>query len=294
MSNIPSKSGPPQSGLRDWIKSRTSIKGEAWKFAEVFFSSFVVAGPLTRVPGVETIIKRLALMTDKHPSAGFSIPFNVDLADRGEKVTLPVDLAKQAIREASFRALINKCACRHTFDCKAYPHEFGCMFLGAGARVVVENGIAHEATVEECLAHVDKAAALGLAAGAFWVEVEQYVWGFKDKDRERHLELCFCCSCCCGAFKFEKSAKGRTKHILHKSMGWRCTVGESCTQCGACIEKCPRLLISRGTSRVVIDDECAGCGMCLEACKSGALRVVQVESMRDKLTDYFDGLQLKL
>lgn len=280
--------------LRDWVKARTSIKGKAWGFAEVFFKTLVKAAPYTRFRLLEALIERVALMTDDHPSAGFQIPLNVDVSDRGEQVTVPIDLMKQTARDASFRAIINECVCRHTFDCKAYPHDMGCMFLGEGARIVMANGIAREVTAEEACAHIDRAAAMGLAGGAFWIEVEQYVWGFKDEDRDKHLEYCFCCPCCCGAFKYEVSAAGRTKHLLHRSVGWRCAVGEACNGCGTCAPKCPRKLITTGATAAVIDPECTGCGICVSACPSGALRVVQVAPMKEKLTEYFEGLELKL
>jgi len=278
--------------FRDWIKKKTSIKGKNWGFARVFFKTLVLAGPLTRIKILDAIIKRVALLTDDHPSAGFQIPLNVDI--RGKYVTVPIDLMKQTVRNASFLAIINECVCRHTFDCKAYPHDMGCMFLGAGARVVVANGIAREVTIDEACAHIDRAAAMGLAAGAFWVEIEQYVWGFKDADRERHLEYCFCCPCCCGAFQFEAKAAGRTKHLLHKSIGWQCTVDEKCKNCGKCVSKCPRKLITKGLNRAVIDSECAGCGICISSCPNGARHIVQVAPMKEKLTDYFEGLDLKL
>jgi NAD-dependent dihydropyrimidine dehydrogenase PreA subunit len=281
-------------GLQDWVKSNTSIKGKKWRFAEIFFTALVMAGPLTKSRVLDAIIKRVALMTDKHPSAGFSVPLNIDLSDSCEQVTVPIDLMKQTARNASFVAVINECVCRHTFNCVTYPHDLGCMFLGEGARVTVANGIAREVTAEEACAHIDKAASLGLAGGAFWVEVEQYVWGFKDEDREKHLEFCFCCPCCCGAFKYEINAHGRTKHLLHKSIGWRCTVNDDCQNCGSCLEACPRQLIRLGDDRAIIDDECSGCGICVSNCPAGALSVAQVGPMKSNLVDYFEGLNLKL
>jgi Pyruvate/2-oxoacid:ferredoxin oxidoreductase delta subunit len=280
--------------LNDWVKARTSIKGARWGFARVFFRTLVWASRLTRIGVLDGLLQKVGLMTEDHPSAGFQIPLNVVIGKSGRHVVVPIDLMKQTAREATFRAIINECVCRHTFGCEHYPTNLGCLFLGAGARVVVQNGIGSEATADEACAHIDRAASLGLAGGAFFVEIEQYVWGFKDEDREKHLEYCFCCPCCCGAFKYEIAATGRTRHLLHQSVGWRCVVGEDCTACWECVPKCPRRLISPGAHRAEVDPACAGCGICVSACPCGALRVEQVAPMKPRLTDYFEGLELKL
>ncbi|MGV8083118.1 MAG: DUF362 domain-containing protein [Coriobacteriia bacterium] len=284
----------PRLGLRDWLKRHTAVTSDSVLFGELFFKAIVMAAPFTRVKPLDALIQRVALMTPKHHTAGYSIPLNLDLADKVHPVVLPVELMKKTVAEATYRAIFNECMCRHTFECHDYPHDLGCLFLGDGARVSVQNGVAHEATVEECCEHIDRAAELGLAGHAFWVEIEEFVWGVPDANMQNYLEICFCCPCCCAAFRYEQKAYGHTKTILHKSAGWVCEVGEGCAKCGACVSACPRNLITMGDDAAVIAEECSGCGLCAPACPNGVLQLQQKAEMKENLTEYFEGLGLKI
>lgn len=284
----------PVLGFRDWVKRRTAVSSGSVKFGEIFFKTIVMAAPLTRFKPLDALIQNVALMTKKHHTAGYSIPLNVTLANNIEPVVLPVDVMKKTVAEARYRAVFKECMCRHTFDCHDYPHDLGCLFLGDGARASVANGVAREVTVEECYAHIDRAASLGLAGHAFWVEVEEYVWGVPDQYMQNYLEICFCCPCCCAAFRFEQKAHGHTKSILHHSAGWVCTAGDECVNCGSCVSACPRLLITTNETHAVIADECSGCGLCVAACPNGALRLEQKHAMKENLTEYFDGLGMEI
>ncbi len=294
MEGQPYKPRRPLLGIRDAIKRRTAVKAGSWKFGEVFFRTIVASAPFTRYRPLDAIIKRVALMGGSHHTAGFSVPLNVDLADGVAPVTLPIELMRQTVRDASYRAIMSQCLCRRTFDCHDYPHDVGCLFLGDAARACVANGVAREAGIEECFAHIDKAASLGLAGHAFWVEVEEFVWGFQDQRMQQFLEICFCCPCCCAAFRYEEQAWGETRHILHKSIGWTCIVGEDCKACGDCVKTCPRHLITVGPDRAVVDSDCSGCGLCIDICATGALHLEQQATTKPRLVDYFDGLDLRI
>ena len=284
----------PGLGIKNWLKRRTAVKSNSMWFGEVFFKAIVASPPFTRFRPLDILIQKVALLSKKHHTAGYSIPLNVDVADKIRPVTLPVDVMKKTVAEASYRALLYECLCRRTFKCKDYPRDLGCLFLGEAAKICVANGIAREATVEECNAHIDRAAKLGLAGHSFWVEVEEYVWGIQDKNMQNYLELCFCCPCCCAAFRFEQKAHGHTKTVLHHSAGWVCTVGKECVNCGACVKACPRLLITQGSTSAVIAAECSGCGICINSCPQGAHRLEQKTEMKKNLADYFVGVGLKI
>lgn len=51
---------------------------------------------------------------------------------------------------------MDSCLCRSSNDCKDYPHDLGCIFLGPTTKKI-PRAICHEATVDEALDHVDKA-----------------------------------------------------------------------------------------------------------------------------------------
>lgn len=279
-------------GINNWLKRRTAKTSEAQNFGKMFFKTILFAAPYTKIPLVGDAILKVARMSEKDHTAGYTLPLNVDLANRIDQSTLPIDLMKKAVEESSYRAIIKTCMCRETFTCKDYPRDLGCLFIGRGAHSVVNNGIATVATVEECYAHIDKAASLGLAGKAFWVEAEEYVWGVKDQDIQNFLEICFCCPCCCAAFNFDRNAN-RTSLTL--PTGWIAIVEDTCVKCGACIKSCPTNLITLGETKVSIDEKCSGCGLCIDACaKQKSLKLTQKEAMKEDVKDYFDGLNLVL
>lgn len=278
-------------GINNWLKRRTAKTADAQNFGRMFFKTVLFVAPYTKIPILGDAILNIAYMADRHHTAGYSLPLNVDLSNKIEQSALPIELMKKVVKESSTRAIINTCMCRETFKCHDYPVDLGCLFIGKGAKTVVDNGIAHEATVEECYAHIDKAASLGLAGKAFWVEVEEYVWGIKDEDMQSFLEICFCCPCCCAAFTFDRKS-GRS--ALNQSVGWKATVADTCNLCGACIKACPTDNLSLGTSKVVVNSKCSGCGICINACKQKALCLQQKQVLKEDVKDYFEGLDLKL
>ena len=281
-------------GIRNWIKRRTAKTSERRWFAVLFFNAILRAAPFTKIPLLDFLIRRVALLSDRHHTAGYTIPINVDLSDLGEEVTLPVELMRKSVRESTCRVLLDECVCRDVFHCKDYPVDLGCIFLGKAAMTLVDSGIGHEATVEECIAHIDRAAELGLPGKAYWVEIEEFVWGFKDQEMTQFLELCFCCPCCCGALKFDRLAGDGARKVLNRSIGWTSVVQDSCVGCGACIEACPRNLIRESENRVEIDSLCSGCGTCVNACSHKALKLEQKQAIKKDLLEYFEGLDLEV
>ena len=206
----------------------------------------------------------------------------------------PLELVREAIRESEYRVIMNGCICREMDDCRDYPHNIGCMFLGRTAKACVEHGSGHEASVEECLEHVDKAVAAGLSVGTYWVEFEQYAWGFQDETFPDFIAFCFCCPCCCHAIKFENLAGGEMKHIMYQSSGYHCEPVEyKCIGCGNCIPHCPRGFLKLHNGVISVDENCAGCGLCLDACGQGVLHVVQYRETKEHLKDYFEKLDAK-
>lgn len=289
-------------GFRDWLKRRTAVTEKRTWFGKLFFRAIVAAAPLTKWRPTDKIMKHVAMMGDGHHTAGFSIPsrvdVNIDLSKQaqGRTVHPPIELIRKTLEEAQYRAIMKECLCRVTFKCDDYPRDLGCLFVGKAAQSCVKSGIAKEATLEECNAHVDRAIALGLAPSAYWVEVEEFVWGFKNEDIPHFMEFCFCCDCCCAAVQFHQRAGGELQKVLQQNVGWQCQViTESCTGCEACVPKCPFGYLGKDSRGVMqVDSACIGCGRCLDACSSKALHVVQTGETKEKLTDYFANLHLKL
>lgn len=314
-------------GFNDWLKNKTAARPEDDRFAQFFFRAIIAAAPLTKFAPTDALIKKVARLGNKSNTKGISVPLWVngekpsfgpgnpamktsrDSSQRAPKsvhIELnkplyrdvhpahpPYEMLKETVSRASYRALMNECLCRKIQGCEDYPLDLGCLFIGPAAQACVERGIAREAGLEECLAHIDRAREAGLSAVAYFVEVEEYAWGFRDADMPNFMEICFCCPCCCSAVRFEKRAGGELKRILHQGSGWSCVVDESkCTGCASCMDMCPRqrLNFEEKSGRPVVHPSCAGCGQCLKFCPSDALSVVQTGKTKERIEDYFEKL----
>jgi NAD-dependent dihydropyrimidine dehydrogenase PreA subunit len=226
---------------------------------------------------------------------GRYIPMDVTPFSTVEQVKPPTEMLHEAVEDATFLAIMHECLCRKIQGCTDYPTDLGCLFLGPAARVCVERGIAYEATKEQAHAHIERAKAVGLSASAYFVEVEEYVWGFRDRDMPNFLEICFCCPCCCSAVRFEHGAGGELKRILHQRSGWSCVVDRTrCVGCGACAKVCPHDCMHLVDGRAQANQWCAGCGQCLKACTHDALGVYQTGEVKPHVMDHFAKLHAQI
>lgn len=243
-----------------------------------------------------TVMRSVLMMnSDAGYSGGtaYNLNVDVDLSDKARSSVIPIDLVKEAIRKASYIGAMDKCLCRTANHCHRVPHDLACLFLGKSGKVAVDHRIAHEASVEEALARVDRAAELGLVCMSLWVEIEQLVWGLRNDEMSDFVEICFCCPCCCTAFNLLKettpdirarfSGSGFTATVDH-----RCCIG--CRKCVAGDAYCPQDAIQfRGSDgkMVVNQDMCMGCGYCKERCPTGAIKIRQTMPMRQDVHGYF-------
>ena len=275
--------------VRNAFKRAIAATDKNFLAPTVVFGALVYGAPLTWFKPTEAALKKVAMLGDGYNTKGVAIPVNIDMKVQDHMVKPPVELVKEAIRKSSYRVIMNSCACRKIEGCTDYPHDVGCMFLGKGAKAAVEHKSGREATVEECLDHVDKAIAAGLSIGTYFVEIEEYCWGFQDEDIPDFIAFCFCCPCCCHEIKFENIAKGELKHLLYQYSGYSVDpIKYKCIGCGECVKACPRNQLKLVNGKVQVDEFCAGCGFCLKACKQGALHIVKTGETKDNLYDYFE------
>ena len=47
----------------------------------------------------------------------------------GEKVTIPMTLVKEALKNVSFIGGMDHCICREANKCTDFPQDFGCLFF---------------------------------------------------------------------------------------------------------------------------------------------------------------------
>ncbi|HUT54607.1 MAG TPA: 4Fe-4S binding protein [bacterium] len=186
-------------------------------------------------------------------------------------LVLPSQAVEHVIRNASHRVLMNFCICREAMQCRDYPIELGCLFLGDAAKKIHPE-LGREATVDEALDHARRAREAGLvhAVGRSGIDP---VW-LNVGPPDRLLTICNCCPCCCIA---------RTVPYSHPVLGEKYSrmpgvevrVTEDCVGCGECEDACIFMALSMEDGRAVINpDICRGCGRCASLCPEEAIEVV--------------------
>lgn len=113
---------------------------------------------------------------EKQHTQGWIVPINQGLQfDRDmHNMILPINLVRNVIHESSFRVIMNKCICRTGQQCAHYPVTLGRIFIGEASKVMVKRGIARPAYANDALAHLDRAAELGLICQCLWIEAERF------------------------------------------------------------------------------------------------------------------------
>ncbi len=185
-------------------------------------------------------------------------------------VVAPRDLVIDCIRRAGHRTIIHECPCRAGEGCSKHPIDLGCIMLGEGARDV-DAGVGRSATVEEALAHVDRALESGLLPLIGHIRIDKYIFGIGDWSRL--LTVCFCCRCCCVLRSEMGGLVDAYPRSLVKLEGVRVEVADGCVGCGECVPVCPvdNVILQDGVA--VIGDKCLGCGTCARACSRGIIKV---------------------
>jgi Pyruvate/2-oxoacid:ferredoxin oxidoreductase delta subunit len=278
-------------GISDWIVDKFGVRPYSWKFILKVFKLIVSGSKYMEKPVLGPIYNRLMKFTPVSTtySHGTILNLNVDVSKEGESMTLPIDLVKDMLRNASYIASANACICRDANSCSNFPKEVCCLFLSNSGKTVVDHKVGYEISLENALQRVDKAAEMGLVGQALWVEVEQYIWGFSNADMEHFLEMCFCCSCCCVGFNVSRNASRDVKKRFHSS-SWTAVIdGSKCTGCGECIKPCPQACITLNENSIAVNniEYCVGCGICKNICKPDAIRIKQTKPMLASVQEYF-------
>ncbi len=183
---------------------------------------------------------------------------------------MPSKAVEYVIKNACHRVIMNFCVCREASQCKDYPIELGCIFLGDAARDIHPE-LGREATVDEALEVAARCREAGLVhcigrsgLDPAWLDV-----GPPDK----LFTICNCCPCCCITRTipfYPALGDGFTR-----MPGLKVTVTDACTGCGTCVEEaCLFGAVTIEDDRAVInEDKCQACGRCASLCPSEAVEI---------------------
>ena len=184
---------------------------------------------------------------------------------------------------------MNSCLCRKSNNCKDYPQDIGCIFLGPTANKIPEH-IGKKSTVEEALAQVDEADAAGLSHIIGRNKIDT-VW-MNIRPGKGLLTICHCCPCCC-LWKVYPNLDDEISDKLEKLDGVSVELHEdNCRMCKKCLnEICMFQAISLKDDKISIDhDICKGCGLCVNACKFDAITIDYTDETIDNVINRMDNL----
>jgi UDP-glucose 4-epimerase len=182
---------------------------------------------------------------------------------------LPAYLLEKLVEQASARFMMNECVCRAHENCQAYPHDFGCLFLGHGANEVHPT-MGRLVSVAEAKEHIAQALKLNLIPMIAHTMVDALTVGITYR---RMLTVCFCCDCCCAIRTGLREGPPAFWEIVQPLPGLEVTVSSDCVMCEQCFSACPVGAISLDHDRALIAGHCKGCGKCIPACPNGAIRL---------------------
>lgn len=215
------------------------------------------------------------------------IQVNQSVTAPGDMV-LPSQVVKHFIRKANYRWIMNFCICRDSKDCKDYPIDLGCLFLGE-AVLQINPDLGRSVTKEEALEHVKKCGEAGLIhligrnkLDAVWLNVSP---------GNKLLTICNCCPCCC-LWRMLPDLAPDIGTKVTKMPGVTITVTDACVGCRTCTSVCFVNAITVVDNHAVINEECRGCSRCVDACPQKALHIsidsASIEKSIDRISELVD------
>jgi len=248
---------------------------------KAFPTRFMLAKLTRKVPIVRKVVDHFLFRGDDIiylPKDGVHLAGVIQIHQpvaRVEEMILPSQIIEHFIEQASDIWIMNKCICRDAEECKDYPIDLGCIFLGK-AVLQISPKLGRLATKEEALAHLERAHEAGLVNLIGRNRIDN-VW-LGAGPHGKLLTICHCCPCCC-LWRVLPELHPEIGSNVTKMPGVTVKVTDRCVGCGACTRAvhghpvCFVDAIRLVEERAIIGDACRGCGRCVEICPQHAIEL---------------------
>jgi hypothetical protein len=147
------------------------------------------------------------------------------------ETVLPSQVVEYFVKKSRYIFLMNTCMCRVANQCKDYPKDMGCIFLGKGV-LRIDSSMGRMVTQEEALEHLRRCRERGLVHLIGRNKIDS-VW-LSTGPKEDLLSLCSCCPCCC-LWKMIPDLSPEISSMVTMMPGLAIHVDEAkCKGCGSC------------------------------------------------------------
>lgn len=250
-----------------------------------FASRFFLAKACKKVPPLAWIVDKLFFEGDDiqvlprdgaiktHHGISFQeLGVNRKVPVSSVNTLLPSQVLKEMIKRSRYHFIMDFCICRISTDCKDYPHDLGCLFLGKGTKRI-STKLGREVSAEEAIEHVEKCQEAGLVHIIGRNKIDS-VW-LDTGPKEELLSICHCCPCCC-LWKMTPNLPDEIGKSFSPMVGVEIKFNEDlCTGCGLCAKDiCFVEAISIIDGKAMRDSQkCRICGRCAEICPQGVVKI---------------------
>ncbi|NMC58193.1 MAG: 4Fe-4S binding protein [Candidatus Methanofastidiosa archaeon] len=230
-----------------------------------FFARF------TKIPVIGNIVDKIYFENDRI----YYLPLDkvIDINHsiyQDDSIFLPSKVVDYFIEKSEHRFIMNFCICRVSKDCKNYPKDYGCLFLGEST-LNIDPKLGRQVTKKEAKEYINKCRQAGLVHLIGRNKLDS-VW-LKAKPAEKLLTICNCCECCCLWMMLPNLSRAINSKVT-KIPGLDIKVTSRCTGCRECIDHCFIHAISINNGKAEINSsDCRGCGRCVEVCRFDAIEL---------------------